>query len=45
MRLTKKVAKQNRRNNASSLSCDDYSSTNISRNNNCDIVWRQWSDK
>ena len=45
MILTKKVAKKNRRNNASSLGCDDYSFTYFSWNNNSDIIWRKWNNK
>ena len=45
MRVTKREGRKNTRNNASSLSCDDYSFTYFSWNNNSNIIWRKWNNK
>ena len=45
MRVTKREIRRNTRNNASSVSSDDYSFVNFSRNNNSDTIWRKWDNK
>ena len=45
MILTKKVAKPNTQNNASSLDSHTYNFTNFSRNNNSNVIWRKWDNK
>ena len=45
MRITKREIRKNTRNNASSLSCDDYNFTYFSRNNNSNTIWRQWNNQ
>ena len=37
--------KELNRNNSNSISCDDCSLINISRNNNKFSIWRKWSNK
>ena len=36
----KAIAVHNKRNNTSSVSCDDYSFTYLSGNNDSNIIWR-----
>jgi len=45
MKITKEKITQNNRNNLSSLNCHTCSFANLSRNNNSDIIWRQWNNK